>query len=99
MEQYIKSFPNSKDYQCGLCEYVSNRPAKVKNHLEAIHFPGIFVYSCDLCGKTFSGKNAFGVHKSQIHGKKSLLFKNQVILYRLSNWRIIMFKHFNKISH
>merc|ERR1719348_2450073 len=70
LEQYVKAVQNTKDFQCGLCEYTSNRPAKVKNHLEAIHFPGIFVYSCDICEKTFSGRNAFGVHKSQVHSKK-----------------------------
>jgi len=80
LEQYVKSVPNTKDFQCGLCEYISNRPAKVKNHLEAIHFPGIFVYSCDLCEKTFSGRNAFGVHKSQVHSKKksTLVFQESL---------------------
>ena len=43
LEQYVKSIPDSKDFQCGICDYISNRPAKVKNHLEAIHFPGVFV--------------------------------------------------------
>ena len=73
-KQYVKSIPDSNDFQCGLCDYISNRPAKVKNHLEAIHFPGVFVYSCDICEKTFSGRNAFGVHKSQVHSKKKLTF-------------------------
>ena len=70
LDQYVKVFPHSKDYQCELCGFVSNRPAKVKNHLEAIHFPGVFVYSCDLCDKTFNGRNAFGVHKTIVHSKK-----------------------------
>jgi hypothetical protein len=74
LEQNVKSIPESKDFQCGLCDYISNRPAKVKNHLEAIHYPGVFVYSCDICEKTFSGRNAFGVHKSQVHSKKKLTF-------------------------
>jgi len=73
LDQYVKTLPNSKDFQCGLCDYVSNRNAKVKNHLEAIHFPGSFVYSCDICGKTFNGRNAVGVHKSQVHKKKLVL--------------------------
>ena len=42
--------------------------------LEAIHFPGVFVYSCELCDKTFSGRNAFGVHKTQVHSKKKFTF-------------------------
>jgi len=74
LDQYVKSIPNTKDYQCSMCEFVSNRPAKVKNHLEAIHFPGVFVYSCDLCDKTFNGRNAFGVHKTTVHSKKKFIF-------------------------
>ena len=85
LEQYVTSIPDSKDFQCGLCEYVSNRPAKVKNHLEAIHFPGIFVYSCDICHKTFSGRNAFGVHKSQVHSKKksNVWFQFQILATKI----------------
>ena len=74
LDQYVKSFPNSKDFQCGLCDFISNRAAKVKNHLEAIHFPGVYVYSCDLCDKTFNGRNAFGVHKTTVHSKKKYIF-------------------------
>ena len=74
LDQYVKPFPNSKDFQCGLCDFISNRAAKVKNHLEAIHFPGVYVYSCDLCSKTFNGRNAFGVHKTTVHSKKKYTF-------------------------
>jgi len=48
----------------------NKRAAKVKDHLEAIHFPGHFIYSCEICVKTFSGKNAFAVHNSIKHPKK-----------------------------
>ena len=72
LKQYVKSIPDSKDFQCGICDYISNRPAKVKNHLEAIHFPGVFVVI--FVKKTFSGRNAFCVHKSQAHSKKKLNF-------------------------
>ena len=52
---------------CTLCPFQSKIPAKVKNHLEAIHFPGLFLYSCSLCTKTFKGRNALGVHMSTVH--------------------------------
>jgi len=112
LDQYVKSFPNSKDYQCALCEFISNRPAKVKNHLEAIHFPGVFVYSCDLCDKTFSGRNAFGVHKTTVHSKKKFTFwfQEQILTLKISTntlasiltWRTIIVhcaKSFNPKNH
>jgi hypothetical protein len=42
-----------RDYHCALCgKFQSKRPSKVRDHLEVIHFPGLYVYSCQLCDKT-----------------------------------------------
>ena len=70
LNQYIHFERQGRDYLCSLCStFQSKRPSKVRDHLEAIHFPGLFVYSCQPCGKTFTGKNAFAVHNSVKHPK------------------------------
>ena len=74
LSQYIinNSDSNIKEYTCALCQTFKARlPSKVKNHLEAIHFPGLFLYNCDICGKTLKGRNALNIHKSTTHSKKS----------------------------
>jgi len=70
LKDYIFKDLGTKETCCTLCSFRNKIPAKVKNHLEAIHFPGVFVYTCDLCGKTFKGRNALGVHTSLTHSKK-----------------------------
>lgn len=73
LSQYIinDSDPSIKEYTCALCQtFKAKLPSKVKNHLEAIHFPGLFLYNCDICGKTLKGRNALNIHKSTTHSKK-----------------------------
>ena len=72
LSQYVVSDQFSKEYHCSLCNtFKAPRPSKVRNHLEAIHFPGQFIYSCDICDKTLAGRNALNIHKSTVHSKKS----------------------------
>jgi len=62
---------NVKEYQCGLCDtFRAKLPSKVRNHLEAIHFPGVFLYTCNVCDKTLKGRNALNIHKSTMHSRK-----------------------------
>ena len=71
LRQYIDKDRDTKESCCTLCTFRSKIPALVKNHLEGIHFPGVFTYSCEKCDKTFNGRNALGVHNSKVHSKKS----------------------------
>jgi len=69
--QYVVSDMNVKEYHCALCEnFKAKLPSKVRNHLEAIHFPGLFLYTCEICEKTLKGRNALNIHKSTMHSKK-----------------------------
>jgi len=69
--QYVVSDMNIKEYHCALCDtFKAKLPSKVKNHLEAIHFPGLFLYTCEICQKTLKGRNALNIHKSTMHSKK-----------------------------
>ena len=71
LRQYIIKDSETKESCCTLCTFRSKIPALVKNHLEGIHFPGVFSYSCELCSKTFNGRNALGVHNSKFHSKRA----------------------------
>jgi hypothetical protein len=39
----------------------------VKYHLEAMHFPGEYIYNCTYCGRPYKGRNALSCHMSQMH--------------------------------
>ena len=68
LEQYMIKV--DKKFQCSLCMFLTTRPSKLKNHLESVHFPGMFIYHCDECDKTFNGKNSLNVHRSTHHSKR-----------------------------
>ena len=71
LSQYVIGDVAIKEYTCALCQtFKAKLPSKVKNHLEAIHFPGMFLYNCDICFKTFKGRNALNIHKSNVQPKK-----------------------------
>jgi len=76
LNQYIGHNPDQRDYYCTLCPnfQAKKTPTKVRDHLEAIHFPGQFIYACSLCEKTFNGKNLLANHKSIKHSKKKSSF-------------------------
>ena len=39
----------------------------VRNHVESIHFPGSFTYTCPLCEAVMTTKKALAVHKQKVH--------------------------------
>jgi len=69
LSKYIVHDPETKNHGCKLCKFVTNRPAKVRYHLEAIHFRGEYTYNCPECDKTYQGRNALSCHMSQAHSK------------------------------
>merc|ERR1719483_811019 len=53
---------------CGICFKFSNKTTTcVKNHIEAIHFPNHFMYSCPQCNKEFNSKKSLYNHKGRVH--------------------------------
>ena len=63
-----------KLYTCSICnDFTSARKTHVRNHLESIHFKGVFSYTCQFCEKIITGRNALAVHTSSYH---SLLSKH-----------------------
>ena len=66
--QYV-STPLLGHFQCALCcKRFAGRVA-VRNHVESIHFPGMFAYDCALCGKTLTSQSAMNYHLSTRHKK------------------------------
>jgi len=51
---------------CGICCKFSNKTTScVRNHIEAIHYPNLFVYSCPHCNKEFNSKKSLYNHKGK----------------------------------
>jgi len=64
--QFVTKSAEGNTFECILCSnFKAVRKGLVRNHLESIHFPGVFSYSCDLCNRQFTGRNALAVHKSK----------------------------------
>ena len=66
--QFVDKCPDDNKFQCSICgKFKAVRKGLVRNHIESIHFPGMFTYSCDICQKDFQGRNALAVHNSEKH--------------------------------
>jgi uncharacterized C2H2 Zn-finger protein len=57
---------------CGKTSKNKNRSTKnnMMDHVERMHFPGTFQFTCPLCAKTFDTKSRFYDHKTKAHKKK-----------------------------
>ena len=61
--------------RCSDCDYSSQFPTNVKNHIEAHHVQGIIQeYKCEYCLKFFKSKNSFQTHKSRYKNGKCQKF-------------------------
>ena len=53
--------------QCKLCENIFYNSSTAVKHVENIHFPGQFQYSCQFCSEVFDRKNKLYQHVSKFH--------------------------------
>eukprot|EP00092_Neocalanus_flemingeri_P034068 GFUD01037048.1.p1 GENE.GFUD01037048.1~~GFUD01037048.1.p1 ORF type:complete len:344 (+),score=63.75 GFUD01037048.1:88-1119(+) len=67
IEKVLDEGTYKKQFMCRLCNKVHAQKIHCQNHLESIHFPEMFIYSCSHCGKTFNGRNKLYVHISLTH--------------------------------
>ena len=70
LNQYIKKSANDLGqsvYECSMCGQKNSQRVNVLNHVESVHFPNSFVYSCKYCLAEFYSKNARNVHVSRNH--------------------------------
>jgi len=54
-------------YVCSMCGQKNSQRVNVLNHVESVHFPNSFVYTCNHCQAEFYSKNARNVHVSRNH--------------------------------
>jgi len=56
-----------KAFKCTLCGKVSAHKTNLRKHVENIHFPGLFIYTCKYCPQTFPTKNLLNHHVTNSH--------------------------------
>eukprot|EP00092_Neocalanus_flemingeri_P031552 GFUD01034263.1.p1 GENE.GFUD01034263.1~~GFUD01034263.1.p1 ORF type:complete len:333 (+),score=58.08 GFUD01034263.1:57-1055(+) len=61
--------PGETGFVCSYCAKVFPNKRDVRNHLESIHFPNYFTYSCEQCGKEFKSLNSRNIHITRNHNK------------------------------
>jgi len=54
-------------YRCTLCGKSNAQKNNMTIHVESVHFPGVFVYSCKFCQKTLNTKKALYGHVNSYH--------------------------------
>ena len=54
-------------FKCTICQKSNFRKHHLINHVESVHFPEMFSYSCMYCGKDYKTQNSLNVHISQRH--------------------------------
>jgi len=54
-------------FMCVICQRTGLNRRDVRNHVESLHFPDSFSYTCDLCGKVMKTKKALNNHKYTKH--------------------------------
>jgi len=67
IQKVVDEISHKKQFMCTICGKTHAQKIHCQNHLESIHFPDMFIYSCSQCGKTFNGKNKLYVHVSLSH--------------------------------
>ena len=70
LNQYIKkevSESGQAVFVCSMCGQKNSQKVNVLNHVESVHFPNSFVYTCQYCETQFYSKNARNVHVSRNH--------------------------------
>ena len=67
LDDYITKDSVTGKFVCQTCGKSNKQKNCIKMHIEAIHFPGRFVYFCSICVKPFNGKNSLTVHMTRSH--------------------------------
>ena len=68
MDQYIAQQPASGLYLCSICQNFSHKGRiQLRNHVESVHFKGVFSYPCTKCYKVVDSKKALENHMYRYH--------------------------------
>jgi len=68
LQQFVVKTANGYQCYCGLFKH--KWKANVQNHIESIHYPGHFIWNCDICGDQVKTRNMLSQHKTKFHSKQ-----------------------------
>ena len=88
LEECITQNPEKKLWVCTACGKSNKQKHCIRMHIEAVHFPGRFLYDCTLCAKRFNGQNSANVHMHKVH---RLYFFKSTKRYRLRPKPVLSF--------
>ena len=54
-------------YECTICKKQAKYRSNLKKHIENINFPGVYQYSCKVCGETLPTANKLNHHMNRNH--------------------------------
>ena len=64
--QFIDKDTQQGKYFCTICNKLSSKVITVvRNHVEAVHFPSSFSYSCNICSESFTNKKSLYNHNAK----------------------------------
>ena len=63
--QYLERCEDGK-FRCTLCGKTATQKIEIKDHVEGVHFEGIYI-PCPQCDKTFRSRVNLRNHKSRVH--------------------------------
>ena len=65
--------PGLPNFYCSICTKRFQSRSATRNHVESIHYTGVFKYVCQYCSKSLVSKSALGYHVTTFHNKPSKL--------------------------
>jgi len=67
----LEKTPGVHDTFCTICQKRFPWRSAVRNHVESVHFPGMFEYPCHICNKVMSSNSSLKTHITLGHNKKN----------------------------
>jgi hypothetical protein len=71
---YIERLADGSGHRCLLCGVTKDRRWNVWKHVENLHFPGTYTYTCKHCGETCSTRDRLNSHVTKYHAGLSTSF-------------------------
>eukprot|EP00088_Acartia_fossae_P013059 TRINITY_DN16761_c0_g1_i1.p1 TRINITY_DN16761_c0_g1~~TRINITY_DN16761_c0_g1_i1.p1 ORF type:complete len:121 (+),score=38.66 TRINITY_DN16761_c0_g1_i1:3-365(+) len=65
--------PLTKKVECTLCMKAFSQQHSAVDHIESVHFPGSFVYTCEFCDQQFDNKMGYKNHLRRKHKDQKAL--------------------------